>query len=176
MKKLFVMLIGLIFLASCQEPAPIETKEIVKYNLYSVEIPVFLNEATFHEEASLQYMNEKKGLAVMVLDYTKDAFNTAYNTEDMEEAIPVDLNSYFKFLANENYGVSEEDALDTTINNLNAKFFNTERFFEGELYYYSGAFIEGKDRFYQLVVLAPISKKDKYKALMRQIIFSFKEI
>ena len=47
---------------------------------------------------------------------------------------------------------------------------------EGVDVYYSLAFIEGKERYYQIMAWTLLNKESKYKAQMNKIMYSLKEL
>lgn len=175
MKKLIVLALFTTFL-SCSESKEVETVTIK--DKFTVELPDYLSEAkNLHPDASLQYQNALKEFYVVVIDEPKEEFlNIAATTTDFS----ADFNGYHDILRN---GLEEEieknkitPTKDTQINGLKAKTFTLTGEVDKIPVYYEVAYLEGKDRFYQIVSWTLESSKDKYHEPMQKIIKSFKEI
>lgn len=175
MKKILALCLFLS-LASCEESKNVET--ITVPNKYTVELPDYLSKAhDLHDDASLQYQNALKEFYVVIIDEPKqDFFNIAKTTEDF----PADFEGYHQILKS---GLEESiqkieisESKDLQINGLKAKTFSLTGEIEAIPVYYDVAYIEGKDRFYQIVTWTLKNNKEKYETQMHAILSSFKEI
>lgn len=173
MKKIFTLLFVATALFACNSDK-IETVSIK--NQYSVDLPSFLSKATtLHEDASLQYQNAMREFYVVVIDETKQEFHSAVQETDFT----ADLSGYAQVLRTSlEQSMSDgkfSTVTDTQINGLKAKTFTFEGTMEGLPIYYSVAYIEGKDHYYQIVSWTLQKSKDKYQEQMKAIASSFKE-
>ena len=173
MKKILALCIFSILL-SCNSN---EVQNVNIKNQYSLELPDFLSKASnLHEDASLQYQNVLREFYVVVIDEPKqDFFDIATTTTDFS----ADFNGFHQILKS---GLEEgiqkieiTPSKDTQINGLKAKTFSLTGEIETIPIYYEIAYIEGKDRFYQIVTWTLKDNKEKYSAQMRKILSSFKE-
>ncbi|MFC6097154.1 hypothetical protein ACFPVY_10915 [Flavobacterium qiangtangense] len=175
MKKILALCL-FTTLFSCSESKEVETVTIK--NKFTIELPDYLSEARdLHQDASLQYQNALREFYVVVIDEPKqEFFDIASTTSDF----PADFNGYHDILKG---GLEDEIAKvditptkDLQINGLKAKTFSLTGDIEGTPVYYEVAYLEGKERFYQIVTWTLETSKDKYKDPMQKIINSFKEI
>lgn len=171
-KTLALCLVALLLSCNSKEVQTVTIK-----NQYSVQLPDFLSKAKdLHQGASLQYQNALREFYVVVIDEPKkDFYAIAETTEDF----PADFNGYHQILKNElEEGIQDiqiTPTKDTQINGLKAKTFSLT----GEIgtipVYYEVAYIEGKDKFYQIVTWTLKDNKEKYAEQMQKILSSFKE-
>lgn len=174
MKKLFALALFTTLL-SCTESKEVET--VTVKDKYTLQLPDYLTEAKdLHPDASLQYQNALKEFYVVVIDEQKQGFYDAASLTDYT----ADFTGYHDILKD---GMEEEignvkitPTKDTQVNGLKAKTFSLTGDIEGIPVYYEIGYLEGKDRFYQVVTWTLESSKDKYKEPMQKIISSFKEI
>jgi len=165
----------LVSLLSCTSD---KTETITVKNKYSIELPSFLSEAKgLHDMASLQYQNAFKEFYIVIIDEAKEEFATAAKVTT--EYTP-DFNGYYQILrgsleASIKDGVFT-DTKDTRINGLKAKTFTLTGKVDEIPVFYDIAYVEGKDRFYQIVIWTIESSKEKFKEPMDKILSSFKEI
>lgn len=173
MKKILALCLFTILL-SCDSK---EVQTVTIKNKYTLQLPGFLSKATdLHEDASLQYQNALREFYVVVIDEPKQDF---YNIAETTEDFPADFEGYHQILRS---GLEEaiEDidiapTKDTQINGLKAKTFSLTGNIETIPVFYEIAYIEGKDRFYQIVTWTLKDNKEKYSEQMRNILSSFKE-
>jgi len=172
-KLLFAAFI-LLLITSCQEqPQLVKVK-----GRYTLELPTFLNEATdLHSDASLQYKNGLKEFYVIVLDEDKNSVNKTF--EDSDLGYTSDLKGYADLLlANmaENSSFTAPPKLkDTSINKLRARVTSTSGIVDNIPVYWKIAYIEGKNRYYQLMVWTLTENQEEHEAQMEKIVQSFKE-
>ena len=173
MKKILALSLFTILL-SCDSN---EVQTVNIKNQYSLEVPDFLSEAhDLHDDASLQYQNALREFYVVVIDEPKqDFYDIASTTTDF----PADFNGYHQILRS---GLEESiqkieitPSKDTQINGLKAKTFSLTGEIEKIPVYYEVGYVEGKDRFYQVVIWTLKDNQQKYKTQMQKIISSFKE-
>lgn len=99
---------------------------------------------------------------------------------ELYDIYPNNLGGYVKLVTEnfkEGFSLSELPAVkDTKINGLAAKTMSFEGRVEGlPKIYYKMAFIEGRNRYYQVMTWTLATRKDKHEATMLKIIGSFKE-
>jgi hypothetical protein len=70
----------------------------------------------------------------------------------------------------------KSDMVDTLINKLPARVLTINGRAEGIDAFYSFAFIEGKERYYQIMTWTLSSKEYEYKDKMSKILYSLKEL
>lgn len=174
MKKIIALCL-FVSLFSCTSD---NTETITVKNKYSVELPSFLSKAKdLHNMASLQYQNAFKEFYIVIIDEPKEEFASAAKTTD--EFTP-DFNGYHQILRGSLEASIENgvftDTKDTQINGLKAKTFTLTGKVDEIPIFYDIAYVEGNDRFYQIVIWTIESSKDKFREPMDKIIASFKEI
>jgi len=175
MKKIFALCI-FVALTSCSESKEVET--ITIKNKFTVQLPEYLSETQdLHQGASLQYQNALKEFYVVIIDEPKqEYFDIAATTTDFS----ADFDGYHDILKTGLEGDIAEIKItptkDLQINGLKAKTFSLTGDIEGIPVYYEVAYLDGKERFYQIVTWTLETSKDKYKEPMQKIINSFKEI
>jgi len=179
MKYLVFFIVSIFFLPSC---APeYEDQLIVVNDLYSISIPGFMKETDeLHEEASLQYGNDLKHFYVAVLDETKSEIyevygdsisldTMQYSFDDLKELIQVTFTSNFE-------KIETHEIVDTIINEMSAKILSFSGNVQGFNAFFTIGVYESLDRFYQVMVWTSGRNREKYKLLMKDIHYSFKEI
>lgn len=174
MKKIMALSLFVLMLSCTSD----KTETVTVKNKYSVELPSFLSEAKgLHDMASLQYQNAFKEFYIVIIDEPKEEFANA--AKATTEFTP-DFNGYYQILrgslkASIKNGVFT-DTKDTQINGLKAKTFTLTGKADEIPVFYDIAYVEGNDRFYQIVTWTIESSKEKFKEPMDKIIASFKEI
>lgn len=180
MKKQFFLIPTLLFLISCQSND--KEKIVTIDNKYSISLPSFLVKAntTLNEDASLQYLHTWKEFYVVVIDESKAEVQKALQDYSLTDTYSNDINGYSDLILKNfersisTYQMSE--ITDTTINDNPARILTTKGSSEGIDAYYSIAFIQGKKRYYQVLVWTLSNKESEYKDKMKKIIFSLKEL
>lgn len=173
MKKIVALCLFTILL-SCDSK---EVQTVTVKNKYTLQVPDFLSKSSdLHEDASLQYQNALREFYVVVIDEPKEDF---YSIAETTEDFPADFEGYHQILRS---GLEQEigkvditPTKDTQINGLKAKTFSLSGEIETIPVFYEIAYIEGKDRFYQIVTWTLKDNKEKYGEQMRNIVSSFKE-
>ena len=176
-KSNILLLIGLI-IAGCQSG---DTGQLVTIeNKYSVSLPSFLVKAStiLNEDASLQYLNNRKEFYVMVFDESKSEIQKILIENNLTNDYSNDIKGYsYLFLDGfdiENSRYNKSIMTDTLINKMPARVLSLTRQSEGVDAYISFAFFEGKERFYRIMAWT-INKESNYKEKM-EIINSLKEL
>jgi TonB family protein len=154
---------------------------VVIENRYSMEIPSFLSKATdLNDDASLQYKNIFSDLYIIVLDETKKEFSNILSKNELASTFTDDFEGYSEMLMayflNEIATNNRPDFTDFTLNGLNAKKTSIESTFQGHEMYIVIVFVEGKDRFYEIMAWTSKTQKEKHFLEIDKMINSFKEI
>lgn len=179
MKKLTFFILTILLFTSCQSN---ETEQTVMIeNKYSISIPSFLSKASdLNDVASLQYQHMWKEFYVIGMDENKEDMGKALIENNLTETYSNDLQEYTDLLLGDferNVNVlSHSEVVDTLINNMPAKIIEISGNVNKVDIFYSLAFIEGKQRYYQIMTWTLLSKKMEYQEKMNKLIFSFKEI
>jgi len=178
MKKVAILILTLVAFVSCQNEN--EVQEVVIGNRYSISIPSFLTEVNnLNEDASLQYQHAWKEFYVIVIDENKEELQKAIKDNGLEEEYTDDLKGYCDLLLDgfeqSIYINSKSEMIDTLINKLPAKLLTISGRVDGIDAFYSLAFIEGKERYYQIMAWTLLNKEYKYKDKMKRMMCSFKE-
>lgn len=179
MKKITVLFVFLLSLISCQEAE--EVREITVADRYAITIPAFLTKArNLNDDASLQYQHLRKEFYVIVIDEPKADVWKVVGENDPEENYPHDLDGYAQLhLQSMENGLSDAklSEIETAeVNDMPARIATVSGEYNNVHIYYSRSFIEGKDRYYQVVVWTLSHKKQQYKNMMNKIHYSLKEI
>jgi uncharacterized protein YhfF len=131
-----------------------------------------------NEEASLQYQNTIEELYVLVIDEPKTALAMALEQTSLNNYTN-DLEGYSKLITNGmDASISVKkmpDFEDTTINGLKARLLSFEGLSSGNRVYWKLAFIEGNNRYYQIMLWTEADSRKKHEKEMTAIINSFKE-
>ncbi|GAB1405806.1 hypothetical protein MASR1M74_29880 [Lentimicrobium sp.] len=179
MKKISLIMISILFLLSCQ---PTETEQTISIdNKYELTIPSFLTKVSnLNDDASLQYQHAWKEFYVIVIDETKSEVQTALEQNNLTDIYSNDIGGYSDLLMDgfeQVISVSRKsDIVDTIINNLPSKLITVKGSVEGIDAFYSLAFIEGQNRYYQIMAWTLASKEYQYQEKMRKLIYTFKEL
>jgi hypothetical protein len=179
MKKITIPLLIILSLYSCQSGDEQQTVTIEKK--YSVSIPAFLTKASgLNDDASLQFQHAWKEFYVIVIDESKSEIQKALDDNNLNETYTNDIKGYSELLMNgfeQVISVSHKsEIIDTTINNMPARLLTVSGRTEGIDAYYSLAFIQGKERYYQIMAWTLSNKEYEYKDKMNQIMYSLKEL
>lgn len=186
MKNLLILIILVVFLASCganneSKSKDAETGKVTIKNLYSLVIPPSLREATnLNEEASLQYQNPVKELYIITIDEPVSGYEKAIDDNNLGETYGKDLKGYSSFVIDNLVAsckpIKSPTTTDVKINGMDAKVTEIEANLGGYDIYYLVANVKGKENFYQVMTWTLLTKKDENKAEMQAMIDSFKEI
>ena len=180
MKRLNILILTILFITSCQSG---DTERLVTVeNKYSISLPSFLVKAstTLNADASLQYMHAWKEFYVIVIDESKSEMQKALTDNNLMDKYSNDIKGYSDLLLvgfEQSISISHKsDMVDTLINNLPARVLTINGRAEGIDAFYSFAFIEGKERYYQIMTWTLSSKEYEYKDKMSKILYSLKEL
>lgn len=179
MQKLNILLLTILFITSCQTG---EIEKTVKIeNKYSISIPSFLSKVSnLNEDASLQYQHAWKEFYVIVIDESKDEMQRALVDNNLAGSYTNDVDGYSKLLIDGfQQAVSvntKSNIVDTTINNMPAKLLTISGQVEGIDAFYYLAFVEGKERYYQIMAWTLADKEYQYRDKMRKLIYTLKEL
>ncbi|MBC7425559.1 MAG: hypothetical protein H7321_03395 [Bacteroidia bacterium] len=179
MKKIIILLLILVSLNSCES---FDKEQVVRYqNKYTLSIPDYLTKATnLNDEASLQYMNGSKEFYVIVIDESKSELNKALVDNNLTEQYEDNIQGYANLLIDGFEATlkspKKSKIIDTVINKLPARLLTFTGTVEGIDAFYTIAFIEGKETYYQIMSWTLMSKQDEYKEKMSKIMYSFKEL
>jgi hypothetical protein len=179
MKKITILLLTILSLNSCQSGD--EQQTVTIENKYSVALPSFLTKASgLNDDASLQYQHAWKEFYVIVIDESKSEIKKALDDNNLTEAYNNNIKGYSELIINgfiQAISVSHKsEFVDTTINNMPARLLTVSGRTEGIDAYYSLAFIQGKERYYQIMAWTLSNKEYEYKDKMNRIMFSLKEL
>lgn len=172
--RLFLAALSLLLFVSCNE----STQTVKISNRYTLDVPAFLTETNnLNTDASLQYQNLLKEFYVIVIDEPKKAFNDVVVANKLEYT--PNLKGYANLLKD---GMSKKiqfDALpkltDRTINGRSARIMDMSGKIDDIHAYWKIAFIEGKNRYYQVMTWTLADRKEDNEEMMEQIVNSFKE-
>jgi hypothetical protein len=179
MKKITILLLTILSLNSCQSGD--EQQTVTIENKYSVAIPSFLTKASgLNDDASLQYQHAWKEFYVIVIDESKADIQKVLDDNNLTETHNNDIKSYSELLMNgfeTAVTISHKsEIIDTTINNMPARLLTLSGRTEGIDAYYSIAFIQGKERYYQIMAWTLSNKEYEYKDKMKRIMYTLKEL
>lgn len=159
---------------------------VVVRNKYSIDVPSFLSPTTkLGEDASLQYCSKALDVSFMVIDEPKAEFLESLNgirkeVPNFGEGLSILDNMASIVLVNmfDMDKVTIEDRNETTINGLKAVTFSAfqKRTFFKDALYGSFGFIEGKETFYQIIILSGGTSIIKLGEKLEKSIKSFKEL
>lgn len=177
MRIIFLCLLFTAVLSSCSNPV---NSEIISENgLYSLDIPKSYKKTTEISNASLQYIDPDREILVIVKEDQKDAIIKLIADEELEDIISEDINGYsmmvLTILKPELNPTTTPPFQDVVINGLKARKTTLKGSFDGVDIHYELGIIEGKNRFYKIMIRALAKNHEKYEAEMMAIIDSFKE-
>ena len=180
MKNLNILFLTILFITGCQSG---DTEQLVTVDKkYSISIPSFLVKAstTLNKDASLQYLHTWKEFYVIVIDEPKSEMQKALVDNNLMNKYSNDIKGYSDLLLDvfaQSISISYKSAIiDTLINNMPARLLTINGRSEGIDAFYSLAFIQGKERYYQVMAWTSSSKENEYKGKMNKIMYSLKEL
>ncbi len=179
MKNNIIILMTLLSFTSCQSVDEFQTISID--NKYSVSIPSFLTKASgLNEDASLQYQNTWKEFYVIVIDESRTEMQKALEENNLVESYSNDIKGYSDIILTgfeQKILVSHKSSiLDSLVNGMPARLLTINGRVENIDAFYSLAFIQGKERYYQILAWTLSSKEYELKDKMKQIMYSLKEL
>jgi hypothetical protein len=179
MKKITIILLTILTLSSCETG---EKDQIITIgDKYSVSIPSFLTKVNnLNDDASLQYQHAWKEFYVIVIDESIEEMQKALEDNDLTESYTNDVKGYSNLLLDgfeQTVSVKRKsEILDTLVNGMPARLLTINGRIEGIDAFYSLAFIQGKERYYQIMAWTLSNKEYQYKDRMNDIIYTLKEI
>lgn len=179
-KHFFITLIAALLLLSCGDGKE-KTQTVKVKNSYTMELPEFLTKTTdLSEEASLQYQNTLREIYIMVIDEPKNELEEVIAANALEDYYTPNLDGYAQLIYD---GIDSRANLDSVpqlkprkLNGLDAKTCDFTGTVQGLHIYWSLAFIEGKNNYYQVMTWTLLDRKKEYKDIMDAMTNSFKEI
>ncbi len=174
--KILLLIAATALLASCGP----DLQTVTIKDRYTIALPdTYKKVKDLNEEASLQYQNSVKGIYVIVIDEEKEALGRAIDNNSLYDTYNNDLNGYSRLITDgmdASISVKKMPAFkETTINEHNARVLSFQGIASGTHVYWKLAFIEGNNRFYQIMVWTEADNRSKYEKEMAAIINSFKE-
>jgi len=180
MKSVVSLSLILISLLGCQSEKKYEIKT-VSTSGFTIDIPVFLKKTDFlHEEASLQYQDVIREYYTLVIEEPIEEYQAMVDIEDyFKENYTADLDGYTQLVRENMLEILEiyekTDIYHTSINGMPANTFEISGKIQDLDVFYTIAYIEGDDTFYQVVNWTLLSNKKDFAPIMRNTIKSFKE-
>ncbi|VXA92612.1 conserved hypothetical protein [Flavobacterium sp. 9AF] len=173
MKKILLSILFCI-LISCESSDKLET---IYVNDYKIDLPTYLSKSSqLNEDASLQFQNLFKELYIIVIDETKEEFNKALMENGIENMFSKDFDGYVKLLSTNlqnNVEMKHKKEKDTLINGMRTKLIMFDGKSEGYDIYYQVAYVEGNEKYYQLMTWTLLDKKDEHENIMNKMVSSF---
>ena len=178
MKKIYYLLASIIMFSSCQESDEVQT--VTVDNKYSLTIPAFLTEVfSLNEDASLQYQHAVKEFYVICIDESKSEMSSALVENGLTGYYADDFYGYTTLLLDvlkESIEINEITELqDTVINGLTAQTMQITGITGGVDIYFSFAFVEGKEDYYQIMTWTLAERKTRFDERMNELLYSFRE-
>lgn len=178
--RLITLIASFFILLSACSTAP-KVKTITVAQQYTLDVPEpFYEMKSLHDMASLEYGNEVDEFYVIVIDESKAEFKKALEENSLLELYPCNVDGYSNILI-QNFDknvadIAKSPVQDTIINNLPARLINVSGKVNNISVSYTYAFIEGKERFYQVMTWTLLDRRVKYNRAMKKLVSSFKEI
>ncbi|HCS20483.1 MAG TPA: hypothetical protein DIW47_07970 [Bacteroidetes bacterium] len=150
-------------------------------NRYSLTIPAFLKEVSnLNEDASLQYQHAMKEFYVVVIDEPKAELQKALEDNGLNSLYSDDVDGFANLLID---GMDDaititkkSDVIDTVVNSMPARMIQIHGEIEGINAFYSVAYIEGKETYYQVMTWTLASKEKKNREKMDKLLYTLKEL
>jgi hypothetical protein len=171
--------VTILFFTSCQS---VDKDQLVTIeNKYSISIPSFLTKVNnLNEDASLQYQHAWKEFYVIVIDESKSELQKALIVNNLTKTYSNDISGYSKLILDVfERGISgsqKSEIIDTLVNNMPARLLTVSGRVEGIDAFYSLAFIQGKERYYQIMAWTLSSNEYEYRDKMSHVMYSLKEL
>lgn len=156
----------LIGLSACQT----ETKFVVHTanDLYSMEIPEYMETGNFPGEASMEFVNNEKEMYAIAMEESKESHK--------EYDLQYDLETYFKITARSFDSVNTIKPVQKTINGLPASQSEIKGKINGHNVKYYITVLESPTYFYRVIFWSHENKYDAAKKDFDHMVNSFKEI
>ncbi|MFN8712728.1 MAG: hypothetical protein ACK5Z2_07730 [Bacteroidota bacterium] len=179
MKNITLLLFIALIASSCDLNQ--KDKTVAVKNKFSLSVPAsFSKQKGLHEDASLQYGNLLNEFFVIVVDEPKAEFHSVLEENGLSESFSSDINGYADILIPtydetiEN--LRKSDVVDTMINTMPAKILTLSGRVENMNVFYTVAFVEGKDNYYQIMTWTLANRKSRYSDAMKRLVCSLKEL
>lgn len=174
--KAIYLAIIMVLLVSCN--GKVQTVNIK--HRYSLEIPNDFTEVKdLNAEASLQFQNTLKDIYIIVIDEPKTELSKAIADNNLQDVYSNTLEGYSKLITDgmdSSIAVKKmPDFREKTIDGLKARELSFKGLSSGNQVYWKLAFIEGNNRYYQIMVWTQADNQKKHEKQMQAIIDSFKE-
>jgi len=165
----------LLTLISCNSN---EAETVKVSGRYTIDIPTSLSKAdNLNEGASLQYSNERKELYIIVMEEPKKVYEDIIASDP--ESYQPGLEGYAGLLLESTESKIKTDASPALakrkVGNLDAYTTEFSGVVDGLHIYWKMAYIEGKNRYYQIMAWTLNDKKEVHGPTMDAMINSFKE-
>ncbi len=179
MQRSLLCLIGLLMLVSCLNPDKVQVVTI--RDKYTLPLPAFLKEVTnLHEEASLQYQHAMKEFYVVVFDEPKSDLHQSLEDNGLNSQYSSDLDGYAAILIDgmdDALSITKKSqVIDTFVNAMPARMIQFHGSVDGISLFYSIAYVEGKETYYNITTWTLAEKEEKNKEKMDQILYTLKEL
>jgi len=117
---------------------------------------------------------------VIVIDESIDELQKSLEDNFLTERYTNDIKGYSNLLLDgieQSIAVKQKsETLDTIVNSMPARLLTINAETEGIEIFYSFAFIQGKERYYQIMAWTSSNREYKYKDRMNEIMYTLKEI
>lgn len=179
MKNITLLLFITLFASACDLNQ--KEKTVAVKNKFSLSVPAsFSKQQGLHEDASLQYGNLLNEFYVIVIDEPKAEFHRALEENGLSASYSSNINGYADVLVaryDETFeNLNRSDIMDTLINAMPAKMLTLSGRIENMNLFYTVAFVEGKDNYYQILTWTLANRKSRYSDVMKRLVCSLKEL
>ncbi len=179
MQRYLLCLIGLLMLVACQDPDKVQVVTIE--DRYSLTLPAFLKEVSnLNEDASLQYQHAMKEFYVVVIDEPKTELQKALEDNGLTTLYSNNIDGFSDLLIDGMEDVvtiiKKSPVIDTMVNSMPARMVQIHGEIEGISAFYSIAYVEGKETYYQIMTWTLASKEKKHTEKMEKILYTLKEL
>ncbi|PZR21582.1 MAG: hypothetical protein DI539_07650 [Flavobacterium psychrophilum] len=175
-RSVLVLLLSTVFFISCEQT----TTTAHVGNRYTLELPNhFIRTGDINKDASVQYENRVKNIFVIGIDETKDVVSADIAKKKLSDTYPSTLEGYSQLILDGMETSIAKKQLppfeETKIGGLKARIISFEGVSSGNRVYWKIGFIEGPNRFYQIMVWTDAENRSSYEKEMAGIINSFKQ-
>lgn len=146
---------------------------------YSISIPSFMKKTNdLNDDASLQYENMIKEVYVVIIDEFQNEIHNEIEEYGLLPDYEKNFQGYTKLKLDqfdESYQISNKLIVKDTINLLPAVIYEVTVSVENTNVYMNYALVKGKTKYYQIMTWTLADRKYKYKNILKDIVYSFKE-
>jgi hypothetical protein len=188
MKKYLFAIPALLLFVSCIPGTKNEKTEAADFftvpsENFSLRLPTYMSEAkNLNEVATLQYQNVIKNIFCIVIQESTAEVDTMLVQNELINEYPLGIEGYSKLIRDqfiENAGSDNVKGgtplAKLEVNGADAMHFEADALVSGYNIHYHYGLIKGKTNYYQIITWTTVSKKDKFKDTMLEILKSFKE-